>query len=318
MRLAAQVQEHLDFEEPMPPGLTLSATRAHLRRQLDRNFTRFGLPGPPVASIEDHRVDVVGGAVTVRLYRPLSELDTLPVHVLLHGGGWTSGSIDELVSDAVARHRAAGADVVVAAVGYRLAPEFPFPTAIFDVIAVVRWITRRSAHLGVGAEISLAGNSAGANLAAAAVLAAPDLALAGLVLEVPALDLTGRSALAELERLDHDDSEPLLASRDLYLGDRVHEAASPLASPLFAADLSWFPPTWVLTGGLDPLVAEGEAFAQRLRSAGVAVQYQCYPGARHGSPLLTKTWPVARAWLDDTVRAVRTIHHDGLPQEGVQ
>lgn len=309
MKLEPAVQAHLDYEEPMPPGLDLAGVRAHLRRQIDRNFTEFGLPGPEVLSISDRRVPVDDGEVVVRFYRPRGAADRPPVHVLIHGGGWSTGSIDDLVSDATARHLAAGAEVVIAAVEYRLAPEFPFPTAVFDVIAAVRWIKENAETLEIGPALSVAGNSAGANLAAAALLEAPDLHPVGLVMEVPALDLTGRGALAELDRLGFDhDREAMLTSRNLYLGDRMDEIESPLASPLFAPDVSGFPPTWILTGELDPLRAEGEAFAERLRSAGVPVNYECYPGAMHGSPLLTKTWNVARTWLDDSVRAVQTIH----------
>jgi acetyl esterase len=165
MMLEPAVQAHLDAEEPMPDGLDLAGIRAHLRRQIDRHFTAFGLPGPRVASVRDHRVTVdsgpVGGSITVRVYRP--SLDSpLPAHVLLHGGGWATGSIDELVNDATARHRAAAGSCAVFAVEYRLAPEFPFPTAVHDVATVLRWIAGRASELGVAGDAgrTIAGHAA--------------------------------------------------------------------------------------------------------------------------------------------------------------
>lgn len=100
----------------------------------------------------------------------------LPAHVLLHGGGWSTCSIDDRVCDATARHRAVAAECVVVLVEYRLAPEHPFPTAVDDSVAAVRWVSAHAEELAVDPRvITLGGASAGANLAVAAVVAADDL-----------------------------------------------------------------------------------------------------------------------------------------------
>lgn len=313
MNLAPAVQAHLDHEEVMPPDLDVDGVRVHLRRQVDRAFEAFGLVGPEVDVVEDHLVSVCDGArVRARLYRADRGRQAAAVHLLLHGGGWTTGSIDEKVVDAAARHIAADADVAVVALDYRLAPEAPFPAAIHDVVDAVHWLRREAGRLGLGGgEVSLGGTSAGGNLAAAAVLADPQLDVRGLVLEVPALDLTGSSALAELARLGHHRADLELERSQLadYLGSVDPGGTSPIASPLFAPDLSGFPETWLLTAELDPLRAEAAAFAERLTKAGVRCHITRYPGALHGSPILTRSWPVARQWLSDRTDAIRTIHH---------
>jgi acetyl esterase len=308
-------RQFLDAEPPVSlHDMTVSELRETLRGHIDRNFERFALPGPSVADVHDHRVAVEGGVITVRLYRPRRN-EVLPAHLLLHGGGWRGGSIDELVSDAAARHRAVAAGCVVAAVEYRLAPEFPFPTAVGDSVAALRWLSANATDLGIDpSNLSIGGVSAGANLAAAALLSASEQVVRAAVLEVPVLDLTGR----HLRRPSHlrtvgpdwDKSAaelPVLYA--CYLPD-LGQAESPLASPLLAPDLTGFPPTFVVTAELDPLCTEGELFAKRLQDAGVPTQQRRYSGALHGSLILNGVWPTARRWHDDVLAYLANAHAD--------
>ncbi|MET0819916.1 MAG: alpha/beta hydrolase fold domain-containing protein [Aeromicrobium sp.] len=314
--LEPEVREHVLAEPVLPATLTTDETRTELRVHIDRNFERFGLPGPAMQSVDDHDVAIAGGVVRMRSYRSAGTGPDAPAHLLLHGGGWSSGSIDELVADATARHRAA-TGCVVFALDYRLAPEHRFPHAVDDVVAGLRHIRDRCAELGIDRRrISVGGVSAGANLAAAAVLAAPDVPLCGLVLEVPALDLTGESArraAAEIG-LPVEAAHQLQSAIDTYLDD-PSDASTPLVSPLLAPDLSGFPPTEVVTAELDPLRLEGERFAARLADAGVAVRHTRFAGALHGSMLLTKTWPTARRWHDQVLAAISDLH-SGIHPEG--
>jgi acetyl esterase len=271
-----------------------------MRAEIDRMFMLFGQPGPPVSDVRDHRVPVEGGEITVRIYHPEASRPVAgrpAIHVLLHGGGWTGGSIDELVSDATARHRAVGAGCVVAAVEYRLAPEHRFPVAVHDVIAAVRWVRDHASLIGAdGRVLTLGGASAGANLAAAAVVGADDLGLRALILEVSALDLSRGPVDGPLEEV--------LSG---YLGDRSR-GQDPLASPLLEPDPGRFPETVLLAAELDPLRRDSERFAERLSAAGVEVHLTCYKGAMHGSPILTGTWPTARRWQQDVIDHLRRIN----------
>jgi acetyl esterase len=334
MELEAAVRAHLDaLSAPAAVPHGVVAWRVFLRAEIDRIFRTFGLPGPQVAAIRDHRVPVDGAAeIVVRTYHPVFGAK-LPCHVYMHGGGWNAGSIDDLVTDATARHRAVGAGCVVALVDYRLAPEHPFPTPVHDVVAAVRWLAANPYAAGIDPEmLTLGGNSAGANLAAAALVAAPDLPIDALVLEVPILDLTlgmatatcaelaaehgadsqiselAAGAMADYERVRREYLEPdpwLDAVRPSAPFADIPAAKSPLASPVFADDLGGFPRTYVLTAQHDALRTEGALFADRLREDGARASVTCYPGALHGSPILTATWPTARRWQDDVIGILR-------------
>ena len=316
MNLEPAVEAHLRGEEPLPAGADIATLRQELRVRVDRNFTAYGLPGPDVAEIVDHDVPVTGGSIVVRSYRPHELAGALPAHAMAHGGGWMTGSIDELVCDATARHRAVSVGCVVFTIEYRLAPEHPFPTAVHDVVAAMRWIRSEAEHLGVDASnVSLGGNSAGANLAAAAALAAPDLELRHLLLEVPTLDLTTATVRAELASGEYLETVDLFAHALTQYFPEPTAATSPLASPLLVVDLTAMPATTVFVAELDPLRREGRLFAERLRNAGVPVDYTCYPGAMHGSPILNGVWPTARRWHDDSITVLRNAHGGRVPHE---
>jgi acetyl esterase len=316
MLLEPEVFAHLEagdttgFADATPAEL-----RVLLTREIDRMFTLFGLPGPDVEKVADHHVPVEGGTILLRSYHPAnSSGGALPAHVLVHGGGWVTGSVDELVADATARHRAVGGGCVAVLVEYRLAPEHPFPTPVHDIVASLRWVRDHADQLGIDPDVITAGgSSAGANLATAAVLAAPDLALRALILDVPALDLRPGAAVKpadlgpeydELMTATAAHFEPAVAQ---YLPD-ADDALSPLASPVLAEDPSVFPETHLLTAEVDILRPAAEDFARRLDAAGVSVHLTCYPGALHGSAILTRSWATARRWHDDTLAILRDVH----------
>lgn len=336
--LEPAVAAHLAAEEPPPAGIAtdIAVERAHVHRQLARHFAAFALPGPEVASVVDQLVpvpaarhrdgtEIAAGSVTVRCYRPPgTDGEALPVHLLLHGGGWSTGSIDDAVSDASARHRATAARCLVLAPEYRLAPEHPYPAAVHDVLAVLDWLPT-AVDLGADTRrVVLGGSSAGANLAAAAALSGPRRReVVGLLLEVPALDLTGATMLATAERLrlpaglelDEAGMEHLMAR---YFGGRQRWLAlrdEPTASPLLATDLSGLPPVVVQVGGLDPLRQDGIRFAERVAAAGGRSWCRSYAGALHGSPILNSSWPTARRWHDDALRLLADLF-DGAALPG--
>jgi acetyl esterase len=309
------VQAFLDIARAAPPEfLTVAEQRQFMWHASNLNYLRFGRRGEPVAAVTDHEVPVDGGAIRVRAYRPTGE-DRLPVHVFLHGGGWWLGSIDEYVNDALCRHRGNHARCVVLAVDYRLAPEHPFPTAINDAHAALRWVVANADMLGVNPDIiSVGGHSAGGNLAAAVALAcrgARGPRLVFQLLEVPALDLT-RSALRSA--LETDEFQPLgLGASETdsavrnYLPD-PGQARTALASPVLASDLSGLPPAHIMTAELDPLREEGERYARRLAAAGVPAGVRRCPQAIHATSFLTRTWPPAREWLDTAATVLQAAH----------
>jgi acetyl esterase len=253
------------------------------RASLDRAAPTLDLVTPDVA-VYDRTVPGGAGPRRARVYVPVpAPSSNAPGLVFFHGGGWVVGSIES--HDRLCRALAHRAALVVVSVDYRLAPEDPFPAAPDDAIAATRWVLENAALLGIdAARVAVGGDSAGGNLAAVVSLALRDDTRrpAFQLLIYPATDLT--RALPS-HAMFADSFFLSKAAGDWYLGHYLREAADakkPLASPLFATDLSRLPPALVITAGFDPLRDEGKAYADRMREAGVAAEHVCVEGQMHG------------------------------------
>jgi acetyl esterase len=243
------------------------------------------LTGDPVAvaSIEDRAIETGSGSVPARLYRPDGP-GAPPVLMYYHGGGWVKGGLDE--ADAFCRRLARTTRRLVVAVGYRLAPEHPFPAALDDAWACTAWAYRHAAELGAtGRDFAVSGESAGGNLAA--VVSRVARARAGVpisrqVLLQPVTDLT-----LSCPSIDMPASECLVPRGDLEWYYRQYlrtggDPRDPAISPLWADDAAGLPPALIIAAEYDSLRDEAAGYAGKLRAAGVAVQYSCYPGMIHG------------------------------------
>ncbi|MBO6635689.1 MAG: alpha/beta hydrolase, partial [Parvibaculum sp.] len=129
------------------------------------------LQGVPIGKTEDRAIPGPASDIPVRIYTPVAGGGTGPALVYYHGGGWVIGDLD--THDALCRTLANEAGCKVIAVDYRLAPEHPFPAAIDDAFAAVKWVEANSSEIGIDPNgIAVAGDSAGGNLAAAVCLRA--------------------------------------------------------------------------------------------------------------------------------------------------
>jgi acetyl esterase len=311
--LAPAVQRLIDETPPgVPEHLSPAEQREYMRLLSDLIFLRYGLPGPQVHAVEDHQIPVAGGTILVRLYRP-GDAGPLPGHIALHGGGWKLGSVTERVVDAICRQRCREANCVVLGVEYRLAPEHRFPVPLDDCYTAVTWAFANADALGLdGGNISIGGASAGGNLAAAVTLRCRDEGgphLRFQLLEVPALDLTRETTRATLASgVIPDVPQPTMNDATSSYLAKPAQARDPLASPLLADNLGDLPPAHIMTAEYDVLRTEGELYARRLRAAGVPATHRRYPGALHGTAMLTRTWDQARQWQHDAVDALRRAH----------
>jgi acetyl esterase len=270
--------------------------------------TRTAALGPveEVPAVADHRVPVQGGEITVRVYSPAGH-GPHPVLVFYHGGGWVIG--DLYTHDGLCRSIVNAAGCAVASVDYRLAPEFKYPVAVDDSYAGLKWVVASAARLGLDpARVAVGGDSAGGNLAAAMALLArerhgPRLLLQMLIYPVTNCDF-GTVSYRE------NATGYVLTTEDMrwfwrhYLA-REEQGREPFASPLRAGSLADLPPALVLTAGCDPLRDEGEAYAARLRDAGVPVNLVQYPGMFHGFIRMTRILDQAKAALDEMAGALR-------------
>jgi acetyl esterase len=255
---------------------------AQARAFHDQDAAALNGPAAPVAAVGDRVVPGPAGELPVRVYTPEGE-PPFPIVVWFHGGGWVVGTLDTY--DPLCRALAAAVPAVVVSVGYRLAPEHPWPAAVEDAYAATLWASRNAAGLG-GAQdrLAVAGDSAGGNLAAVVALGARDRggpAIAFQLLVYPALDAAADTASWR----DHAEGFHLTAAGmrwywDHYLGGA--DGRAPDASPLRAAFLGGLPPALVIVAEHDVLRDEGEAYAARLAGAGVAATATRYPGMVHG------------------------------------
>ena len=241
----------------------------------------------------------------VRSYRPPSSSDLLPAHVLIHGGAYWAGSVEG--HDPLCAWYARSVPCQVFSVDYRLAPEHPYPAGVEDCYAALVWIAEHAAELGVDpSRISVGGVSAGGGLAAAVALLARDRsgpALCLQLLEIPMLDpRMGQPSIDTYATGFGLTREDVAVGWRHYLPDGAPDA---YAGAFGADDLTGLPPAAVLTDGCDPLRDEGEAYAARLRSAGVPVSTYRASGHVHSSHYLTRFLPSARravAWSTDALR----------------
>jgi acetyl esterase len=233
--------------------------------------------GPEMAAVDDVVLEASGHRVDARLYRHMTRRHGCVVYV--HGGGWVTGG--PTYGDELCRTLAAVSGREVLAVDYRLAPEHPFPAALDDVEAAVRWA---AASYGTS-EVTLVGDSAGGNLAAGVALRLRDRSgplPAAMGLLYPVLD----SGLAQ-RSYRHFGEGYLLTTEDMrwfwsqYVPDTA-ERQAPTAAPLRADSLAGMPRTLVVTAGFDPLQDEATAFHERLLGDGVASELLHVPDMVHG------------------------------------
>jgi acetyl esterase len=257
-------------------------TVTDLRAEHDRDALVLSGPGPRLASVGDLVVDGPHGWLPLRAYAPSAE-PGLPVVAYLHGGGWTVGSIASF--DGVARTLAAASGALVVSIGYRLAPEHAFPVPVDEAVAALRWLAEHADTLGGdGTRLAVAGDSAGANLAAVAARrlrdeGGPRLRMQALVYPACDVALDTPSAARFAEGYGFT-AAAMRRFWDLYLDGADGE--DPDASPLRAGDLRHLAPAFVATAEADVLRDEGEAYGAALRAAGVRAAIRRYPGTTHG------------------------------------
>ncbi|MDI3408784.1 alpha/beta hydrolase [Streptomyces cavernicola] len=263
-------------------------------------------PRPAVAPLPvAHVTDTDADGVPVRVYDSGVDEDA-PVVLFLHGGGFVLCDLDS--HDAFCRATADATEAVVVSVDYRRAPEHPFPAAPEDAYTALLW----AAKSYPGRRIAVAGDSAGANLAAVLTLLARDRGgpeIAFQVLYYPMLD-PARSGASHREN-----AHGFFLTADhvrwywqQYLTSE-QDAADPYAAPLCRTDFSGLPPAHVVTAGFDPLRDDGESYAAALTAAGVEVRLDRYEAMFHGFLTMAPTLPDAAAARETAFTELRTALH---------
>lgn len=265
---------------------------------------------PPTRHI-DHVSDDTVDSIPIRVYR--HDAPSSGVVVYFHGGGFCIGSIG--LMDNVAREIAHAARATVVSVGYRLAPEDPYPAGLDDCEAITRWAFGHAADLGSSPErVAVAGESAGGTLSAAVALrlrGSGAVDLAGQVLIYPGTD---GDSWKHASRHEFDGIVLTRSAMKMYWNNYSGGrdlSGDQCAAPLQAASVADLPPALVVLGGCDLLRDEGRAYAQRLAKAGVPVDEVCYPGQPHGFvnfglPAADEAHTRIGAWLTATFARAAT------------
>jgi len=241
------------------------------------------LAGPErsLPSIVNRTVPGPGGPIPVRVYTPTVGA-RLPGLVFFHGGGFVLGTLDS--SCRPCRELAHRAGRVVVSVDYRLAPEHPFPAAVDDATVATKYVLEHADEFGIDADqVAVGGESAGGNLAAVTALRLRETstpALAFQLLIYPQVDFDDASPSMREFAAGHFITSEVIAYFDGHYLPAATDRRNTDISPV-NADLRGLPPAFVLTAECDPLRDQGEAYAQRLEQAGVAVRLKRYEGMIH-------------------------------------
>lgn len=280
------------------PDRLTAGTPARVRQRYRREVLAGAGRPTRVHAVRDVTVDGAVGPLRARHYLPDARGADVPTLLFLHGGGYVMGDLD--THDEPCRLLCRHARQPVLSVAYRLAPEHPYPAAVDDAVAALRWAQRHGSTLGgaegSGGAIAVGGDSAGGAIAAAVTqrtaTAAPPVAQ---LLIYPATDRTRvrpSQRLFDGYFLSKTDTDRFA---DWYYGATGTPDDDPGVSPLCAPDLSGLPPALVVTAGFDVLRDEGSAYAERLATAGVQVVHDTEPTLGHGFLHLTGVSAGARA-----------------------
>ncbi len=257
------------------------------------------------------------GDVRVRIVTPPDATETLPAILYMHGGGWVLGNAG--THDRLVRELAVGTGAAVVFVEYDRSPEVHYPVAIEQGYATAQWIVREGAANGLDPErIAVAGESVGGCMTAALALMAKDRGDVRFVQQSMWYPVT--DAAMDTESYEQFAEGYFLTAAgmawfwDAYLPD-VGRRSEPYASPLRASEeqLAGLPPAFLIVDEADVLRDEGEAYAARLRSAGVEITTVRYDGITHDFMMLNplSNTRATRAAVAQAVSILRQALHDG-------
>ncbi len=282
---------------------------ADTRKDFNDLVLGLAAPGPEVGRVENRTIPGPHGPISLRLYWPAGadKKKPLPVYLNFHGSGYVVLGLD--THDHVCRAICNGAECIVVAVDYRKGPEHRFPKGPDDCWASTVWAAQHSAEFGGDPmRIAVGGDSAGGCLATVVAQRAkaeggPKLVFQLLVYPVTDTreDTASYKTFAEGYLLT---AELMHWFFDRYFSNEA-EKATVTAAPLRAKDLSGLPPTLLMTASHDPLFDEGVAYAEKLRKAGVPIEYINYQGHIHGFWTATGRFDVATKAHQVAIAALR-------------
>lgn len=265
-------------------------------------------PAPEVGEVVEHTLHHLQVPVTVRLHYPTaSRTAALPAYLHIHGGGFVQGDIDSL--DRWKREITLDAGIVTVGIGYALSPEAPYPVALEQVLGALKWLRDEASSLGLDPErISVGGESAGGNLALAALIRLRDaddaFVKAGIIIygmlsadhDTPSHKTLGDGRFGlSTERLEWFWSR--------YV-EQPEQLRDPGVAPLYA-DVTGLPPLLLQAAALDPLLDDTLNLARKLEARGEPATVKIYPGVPHSFIGMTRILPQANEAREDVIAFLR-------------
>jgi acetyl esterase len=263
--------------------LPTDLTPAELRIVYERQRLTLLPEKPAVAVTYQLSIPSDYGPIPARFYRVTKDKTPCPLLVYFHGGGFMLGTL--ALYDTACRRLAVQGNCAVLSVDYRLAPETQYPGAVLDAYAATRWASASAQLLNIDpAKIAVGGDSAGGNLAAVVAQMAQDSQDFAVALQVLIYPMTDQSR--DYPSYERNASGYMLTTAalrwfmDNYIPDS-EDRKDTMASPMLRPSLEGLPPALVISAEFDPLVDENEAYANRLKQAGVPCDYVCFAGMIH-------------------------------------
>lgn len=312
MPLDTHAKRLLDMIAAGGRGETPALNAASLRESMSRLARATDARHVPIGAVEERMALDEEGQIPIRVYTPCdAAAEMLPCIIYFHGGTGIFCDLD--THDGLCRLLANASRSRVISIGYRLAPEHPFPAGVHDAIEATSWIAANAAALRIDADrLVVAGDSFGGTLTAVVTQCArkrgPRIILQLLL--CPVTDLASESESRFSFAKGYFIERPTLEwAQAVYCGDAPR--SDPRISPLRAPSLAGLPPALVHTAEFDPMRDEGEAYARALEGAGVPVRYSCHPGLIHHFYCMAGAIPRAR----DVVTAIGTEIRDIVDPE---
>ncbi len=263
-----------------------------------------------VSQIQNLKIPTKHKDIPLRVYQATPDALS-PILLYFHGGGWVGGNLD--THDPLCRALANATGFVIASVDYSLSPEAKFPLALQEGYDVLQWLGNNAQRIAGKADwIATGGDSAGGNLATSLALLAKREGNSLLKYQVLSYPVTDVSSFNTASYQEFTEGYGLTSTEmqwfaEQYLAD-PKDGMNPLVSPLLADDLAGLPPAFFTIAEYDVLQAEGDAYAEKLKEAGVQVVVKSYPGMTHGFLGMIGIFDRTRTALDDIAFALRSAY----------
>lgn len=247
----------------------------------------------------------------VKIYEPKDRQNVkLPAVFWMHGGGYVLGHPD--VDDGICECFVKEVNCVVVSIDYRLAPEHPYPAAIEDCYAGLKWTADNAEELKIDtSRLAIAGASAGGGLTAALALMARDKGEIEIVFQMPLYPMIDDRNVTPSSYEINEENLPKAWNREaneiawkMYLSNNASDQISYYAAPSRAKDLTGLPPAYTCVGQLDPFRDETLEYVARLAQAGVPVEFHLYPGCFHGFDSIFNNVEISRRARSEYINAL--------------